>query len=246
MSEKKIDLIAQLLAKAESTTPEEAEALTEHAERLMVKYMIDQSVIDARRAREGKTHEQIIQVPVRFEGTYRNDLLEMGAAVVWALGPMRILQSKLDRHTVMYIVGFESDVSQAEALVRSLHVQAMIALKSWWYEARDTAEYAYAPESHKRQSRRQFVRAFGQGAAARIRENRKSAVQDAGTGTELVLVDRKDQVNAYVNGLNLRPNRDKGSKFWDSNANTAGNVAGRNANTGERSVDRGRGLPAGV
>lgn len=34
MSEKKLDLIAQLLAKAERTTPEEAQALTEHAERL--------------------------------------------------------------------------------------------------------------------------------------------------------------------------------------------------------------------
>lgn len=245
MSEKKIDLIAQLLAKAESTTPEEAEALTAHAERLMVKYAIDQAVIDARRAREGKSHEQIIQVPIRFEGVYRNDFLEMGAAVVWALGSMRVLQSKRDTHTVMYIVGFESDAKQAEVLVRSLQVQAIVALKAWWYVARYTPQYEYMRENLKKHARRQFVRAFGQGAGARITENRATAIEEAGNGTDLVLVERGSKVDEFVDGMTLRKNRDKGHRHWDSGAQTAGNVAGRNANTGERSMTQGRGLPAG-
>ena len=70
MSEAKLDLIAKLLAKAEQTTPEEAEALTEHAERLMVKYGIEQARIDERRARLGQTQEEIVKERMLFTGAY--------------------------------------------------------------------------------------------------------------------------------------------------------------------------------
>src|SRR5690606_28072842 len=132
MNEAKLELITKLLAKAESTTPEEAEALTAHAERLMVKYMIDQATIDARRAREGKSHEQIVTAIIVFEGMYRDSLMEMGSKVVWALGSMRPLRSKMRLQTHLHIVGFESDVRQAETLIRSLHVQCLLALTPWW------------------------------------------------------------------------------------------------------------------
>jgi len=247
MSEQKIDLIAKLLAKAEQTTPEEAEALTAAAEKLMIKYAIDQAVIDARRAREGKTSEKIVQLKLRFEGVYRNDFLEMGAAVVWGLGQMKVLQSKMDKYTVMWIVGYESDAAQAEILVRSLQVQAIVALKTWWYDARYTPRYQYMPENEKKHARRQFVRSFGSGAGNRIRENRASAIHEAGTGTELVLVDRASKVQEWIDdNLTLAPNRDKGHKHYDHGAHVAGNQAGRNANTGERSMTMGRGLPAGA
>lgn len=242
MSEKKIDLIAQLLAKAEQTTPEEAEALTAAAEKLMVRYAIDQAVIDARRAREGKKSEQIVQVPIRFEGVYRNDFLEMGAAVVWGLGQMRVLQSKRDNYTIMFIVGFESDVSQAEVLIRSLQVQGIVALKSWWYTARYEYPYSYMEESPKKHARRQFIRSFGAGAGNRIRENRAIVIEESSSGTDLVLVDRDSKVQEFIDGLTLRPNRDKPHKHFDQGAHLAGNHAGRNANTGEKSVGMGRAL----
>lgn len=94
MSEKKIDLIAQMLSKAESTTPEEAEALTAAAERMMIKYAIDQATIDARRALEGKASEQIVKRKIEFFGMYRQDLLSLGHSVATALGQIRTFQSK--------------------------------------------------------------------------------------------------------------------------------------------------------
>lgn len=45
--------IALLLNKAERTTPEEAEALTAAAEKLMLKYGIEQAHIDAKRRAAG-------------------------------------------------------------------------------------------------------------------------------------------------------------------------------------------------
>jgi len=74
VSEAKVELIAKLLAKAERTTPEEAEALTEHAERLMVKYGVEQALLDERRARLGQTREEIVQERMLFTGTYARDI----------------------------------------------------------------------------------------------------------------------------------------------------------------------------
>lgn len=243
MTEKKADLIAQLLAKAESTTPAEAEALREHAYRLMEKYMIDQAVIDARRAKLGQASEQIVTKIIKFEGMYRRDLQLLGSAVVHALGTMRPLVSNGKRTSWLHIVGFESDVEQAEVLIRSLHVQALLAVKDWWYGVRDTYEYAYEPESAKVRARHTFVIAFGHGVAERIEANRSQVIEEAGTGTELVLVDRKSKVDEFVDGLNLR--NSKSTRKYDPNAYVHGSAAGREANTGERSVSMGRGLPAG-
>jgi hypothetical protein len=255
MSEKKIDLIAQLLAKAESTTPEEAEALTEHAERLMVKYAIDQAVIDARRAKEGKARESIVTRVIAFDGTYRDDLMHMGTYIVRALGSMRPLHSKGRQvstnkmHpngqpvTRLHIVGFESDVDQAEALIRSLQIQAMVALKAWWADERDAR--ANHSNGDQQLARKQFIVGFGSGAGARITENRNQVISESGSGTELVLVDRASAVDDWIAG-NMRVGQGRsGSRRWDSSAQNAGNRAGRSANTGERQMTQGRGLPAG-
>ena len=104
MSEKKADLIAKLLAKAESTTPEEAEALREHAYRLMEKYMIDQAVIDARRARDGQASEKIVTRIIEFDGGY---------AIIKMRPPQETLgftleQSQLRRKYGVTVVGVKS------------------------------------------------------------------------------------------------------------------------------------------
>lgn len=254
MSEKKIDLIAQLLAKAESTTPEEAEALREHAYRLMQKYAVDQAVIDARRAKEGREREQIVTRDIEFDGTYREDLMMMGFQIATALDlrslkSKRRVQSDNPMHprgkpvTLLHVIGFESDVDQAVILIRSLHVQALLAMKAWWTEARNTT-HLLDTASEQTRARGIFLQSFGTGAGNRIRENRRTVVEEAGTGTELVLLDRKALVDEYVNNMNVRAGR-ASRRRWDSSASAAGARAGREANTGERSMTMGRGLPAG-
>ncbi|AWY05356.1 hypothetical protein HOT42_gp05 [Microbacterium phage Metamorphoo] len=244
MTEKKADLIAQLLAKAESTTPEEAEALREHAHRLMAKYMIDQAVIDARRARLGQAHEQIVTKIIPFEGMYRQDMISLGAGVCEALGTVRALQSKGRLTSHLHVIGFESDVEQADILIRSLQVQALLAVKDWWYSVRDTIAYRYHEQADKVRARHTFVVAFGVGASERIKANRATVIEESGSGTDLVLVDRRSKVDEYMNSIPVGKGRASRRRF-DGKAAADGTHAGRNANTGERSMTMGRGLPAG-
>lgn len=243
MSEKKIELIAQLLAKAESTTPEEAEALTEHAERLMVKYMIDQATIDARRAKKGEASEKIIEKRLDFTGAYRGEMVHLSSMVIHGLGSLRMMQytGGTGRVFSAYIIGFESDVAQAEALILSLQIQATVAVRAWWKENKSIYSWQNSYEQEK--ARRSFVHGFGTGAGARIRDSRAKVVSEASTGTDLVLVDRKAQVNAYMDAIPTKRSRSRNATGSDGAAGQ-GYKAGQNANTGGKSVSQGRGIGA--
>lgn len=244
--DKKEDLIAKLLAKAESTTPEEAEALTEHAERLMMKYGIEQAAIDARRAQNGGKPEEIGEQTVDFTGTYRVDMLEMAALIAMAIGPIQCYQSKGrspetgKQYTRLYIVGFDSDRRQAETLVRSLEVQAMVAMRSWWLECRDSYQGPWWSDTEKQRARAGFLRGFGAGAAERIRANRSQLIEEAGSGTELALLDRATAVKDHLDGLGLKAGRAR--REPDAAGFHGGVAAGRNARTGEREMTQGRAL----
>jgi hypothetical protein len=247
MSEKKIDLIAQLLAKAESTTPEEAEALTEAAEKMMAKYMIDQATIDARRAKKGEASEKVIQIQIQFTGAYRGELLNLASRVTNSLGTLRMLQSTTwnkGKTFVAYIIGFESDVAQAKLLIESLEVQAAIAVRAWWKENKDS--YSFLSTYEQEKERRSFVHGFGSGAGDRIWKNRNQIVEEATAGTALVLVSRKDKVNDWVDEQyagTLKSSRGRNATGGGA-AGGAGFRAGQNANTGERAVSQGRGIGA--
>lgn len=236
----KIDLIAKLLAKAESTTPEEAEALTEHAERLMVKYMIDQATIAERRSKQGgHTEEKIVEEMMEFRGVYRDELLRMAALVANALGPVRCMSMGRGTRQYIWLVGFESDVAQAKLLISSLHIQSAVAVRAWWAEHK--AEYSLQTPYDQEKARRSFVHGFGSGASARIRDSRQTIVKGAGTGTELVLLDRSAKVDEYYNAKNLRAARARtatGGGF----AAVAGREAGLKANTGGREMTQGRAI----
>lgn len=233
MGTAKLDLITKLLAKAESTTPEEAEALTEHAERLMLKYGIEQARIDERRARSGAAHEEIVQERMLFAGVYARDLRELGAGVALALGTVHPLYGS-ESASALYLIGHASDVRQAQVLTASLQVQAMVAMRSWWNVERH--RYHRASESDRRRARSGFVRGFGAGVAERIRENRRTVVEEAGVGTDLVLASRRDRVDAFVRAIPTRRARQR--RGVDAGPFIRGQSSGRTANTGERAVDR--------
>lgn len=241
--DKKLELIAQLLAKAESTTPEEAEALTEHAERLMVKYGIEQARIDERRAKAGQASEKIIEERLDFTGAYRGEMLNLCSNVIHGLGGLRGMQFTGGRGKVFsfWIVGFESDVQQAKTLILSLQVQSMVAVRTWWKAHKE--EYSWQNSYEQEKARRSFVHGFGTGAGTRIRESRQQVVQEASKGTDLVLISRDAKVQEYMDGKATRRARRRTATGRDSAAGH-GYRAGQNANTGGRAVTQGRGIEA--
>ena len=235
MTEAKLDLIAQLLAKAESTTPEEAEALTEHAERLMVKYGIEQARIDERRGRLGEEREEIVQERITFAGTYARDMRELGTCVALALETVCPLHAE-GAGSLLYLVGHASDVQQARTLTASLEVQAMVAMRAWWAHHRDV--YRLCSESDRRRARSGFIRGFAAGAAGRIRESRRVIIDEAGSGTELVLASRRDRVDAAVHRMTTR--RGRARHGADAGAYMHGHRSGSQAQTGSRAAAVGR------
>lgn len=230
MNAKKITLVQQLLAKAESTTPEEAEALTEAAERLMIKHGIDQAMIDARRASQSEP-EKVVKDQVTFTGVHRIGLLTMGHVVVSAFGTMRTVRTRRGTTESLVIVGFESDVAQAKMLVESLHLQAFSAMSTWW---RTFEEKVYLTDQQKTMAKRQFLVSFGSGAASRIQKATVEAVAET-TGSALALRDRKAQVDEEI--AEMYPKMSKARAMRGScYGRSEGYAAGRSANTGGRSV----------
>lgn len=237
MSEKKIELIAQLLAKAESTTPEEAEALTEHATRLMTKYMIDQATIDAKRARAGHAQEEIIRASEQMSGSYQKPMLDLWVTVGEAFGPIRFLKSNGKNYINLHIVGFESDVAQFRVLGKSLEVQCAVAMRSWWQE--NKASYDHLSTQGKWEARSAFITGFARGAARRMAESKRQVVSEAGPGTEIMLADRSTAVEEFFNGVPARKGR-ASRGYYDGEASGAGYRAGQQAHTGESGVTQRR------
>lgn len=237
----KEELIAQLLKKAETTTPEEAEALTAKAAELMQKYGIDQMMLAARGT---DVKERIEKLHIPLKGIYAMAYMSMLAAIAKAYGGenVRSYYTQYKQSDVtLTIVGFESDVSSLKVLLASLQLQAVVALNAW---AKNGGIESRMKPMQKFKERRTFLKSFGYGASERLRKSRASVVKDAEKatpGTELVLRSRalavQEFMDANVGGLKSVKSREKSGS---SSASYAGIKAGRNANTGETQVGAGR------
>jgi hypothetical protein len=235
MSDKKLELILQMLAKAESTTPEEAEALTEHAERLMLKYSIDQAVIDERRAKKGETSDKIIEHKIEFTGAYRGEMLHLSNSVIDGLGSLSGLQTtRGDKVFKYWVVGFKSDVDQAVILITSLQIQAAVAVRAWWKAHKE--ELAGMSSYDQEKARRSFVHGFGTGAGFRLLQSRVNLHETISKGTEVVLVSRKEKVEAYTSDITGGRTARARNATGSDGAAVAGYAAGKNANTGSKAV----------
>lgn len=242
MARNQEDTIAKLLIKAENeaTTPAEAESLMAIAEGLMIKYGIERAQIDAKRSKSGKGGEEIVNQHLVFKGEYRDAHADMGAQIVRAFGGMTVYVNggsfDATRKTgrVLYIAGFSGDVESMLILLSSLHIQAVNALSH--FESPEGTK----PSVRLRQ-RREFIRAFGMGAATRIQEAHNAAIRDlqvSAPGTELVLQSREDRVNSWLkdNGINLKATKSRRSLEGVGDARAQGFRKGREASTGESQV----------
>lgn len=235
------ELIAQLLKKAETTTPEEAEALTAKAEQLMLKYGIDRVMLAARGT---DVKERIEKLHIPLTGIYAMAYMSMLNAIAKAYGGENVeaYYTQWKQSDVTFtIVGFESDVSQLKVLLASLQLQAVVALNAW---AKGGGIQDWMKPMQKFKNRRQFLKSFGYGAAERIRRARTRVVKDAESttpGAELVLRDRalavKDFMKVNMPKLKTSKSREKAGSY---DASSAGREAGRKANTGESQVSAGK------
>lgn len=232
--------ITKLLRKAESTTPEEAEALTAKAEELMIRYGIEQARLDAR-LNGDQPSEKIVTETVHITGIYHNAWVRVGSCVARGLGTVRMFRGaeRKNVYTVTFI-GFESDAQQAARLFTSLMLQGTVALRAWWanYKTENPDTVAYMSRMAAYQERRAFVIGFGTGVEERLTRVHHQVVKEETArepGTELVLADRAGQVDSFYDTLGLIKTRSRlTSGYGDGVA--GGRRAGLNANTGETQV----------
>lgn len=230
MSQKKLTLIQQMLAKAESTTPEEAEALTEAAEKLMIKFGINQAMIDAKRQKDSKP-EEMITARVTFSGSYTAYQVRGMAAAASAFGTIRVLMQKRGkRESDLILIGYDSDVTQIKMLIESLILQSVVAMRDWW---KNYPDRGYLTTQQGTMARRQFFASFGYGAADRIKSSLITATSET-TGSEIALRDRGQAAADYMNSQ-FRTRRGTGVRGSFHGA-SEGREAGRRANTGGTAV----------
>lgn len=230
--------IAKLLNLAENTTnAHEAEAFTAQAEKLMLKYNIEQATLDAAKQKSGAATDLdvvIEQVHIADGHGYALAMLE----IAHYIGPsfsLRTLQSSVKDSSakVAWFIGHRSDVEQAVTLFRSMMIQSKDQAVSWW---RTTGKHStiWMTDNDAYLARREFIFAFGRGVGSRLQETLGKVVAESAAGTELVLVDRRAQVDRWVEGnLKIGKGRTSSRRGGGNAARSAGFQAGRDAINGK-------------
>ena len=237
--QKMLERIQLLLNKAESTTPEEAQALREHAERLAVRHGIDQARIEAERTGQSIRRENIVWSKHVFSKAYFNRVeSNFWSRIANGIGEVRCYRTVLSQTSRRFsMVGYESDVARVEMLAASLWLQAQTALDAWWKspETRFDRRYQWTP-NERLTVRGAFLDNFAYAAAERLRAQRKEALDEVkGTGTDLVLASRLAQVDEECGWGSARK-----ARRTSFHANQAGYRAGQKASLGGNEVSGGR------
>lgn len=224
------DKIAKLLAKAEGTTnPHEAETFMAKAEALMLQHGIERAQLEARRP--GQRTDDIVQVRILIKNGhgYAKAMVAIGHAIAPSFS-VRSLQSGMpDGSWVLWFVGHRSDVTQAETLFNSLAEQSRKQALHWWKTEGKTAHPFYT-DNDAYLARREFIYAFASGVRARLEETRTRLVEEAATGTALVLRERLEVVVEWIDeNMQVGKARASSRNHGGMAAAKAGKQAGRDA-----------------
>lgn len=240
--EKYAERIAKLLAKAESTTPEEAELLLEKAADLMAQYAISDAMVDAAR---GIERDEIVKESFEFEGTYRQAHMQILWAMTQQAGCRGVQSDWGDRRRLtFYVIGFKSDVDRIRMIHSSVSIQCAQSLAAWW-RAQDTS---WMDRNRKFAARREFIFGYARGLGDKLAVAWKKAEAeyvatdgDPSSSVALVLRSRKERVDEWTDnyyGGSLR-SISRTYKSGGIQARQAGAAAGRNADVGQGGL-RGR------
>lgn len=228
MSDSMNEKIKKLLRLAERAgTPAEAETASRMAERLMLKWGIEEAMLgDLAEKQEAIVTKHTQKFPKTFEkprGSIAN-------SVILGFGNMKAWWAW---DNTMVVMGFESDVDRALLFIPSILVQADHALANWWkdYPLRSSLTAAEA-----KRAKRNFLFAFGSEVRRRLTEMRAEEVavsdETAIKSTALVLLDRGKLVDAEYDAKHAAGMRRPKSLKGSLHGGAAGREAGARANLG--------------
>jgi len=259
--------IAKLLALAESSNPHEAELAQAQAERLMVKWGIDEAVVRALDKSKGRKKVEVVEKRVHFFGIYAHASQLMGSGMGHVYGSVRVLvgqgyakdpakNDKPSKAYMIYVIGHEDEVDRFITLIRSLEVQATNAVNAWWKgrerSRKENGVNDYDPFSMSTvkltpmeafKARRQFIISFSAAAQSRVAKMRASVLAEVkkergGTSTELALTDQAAEVDAFMKRVYPSLKSVRSNLKGSSEGRTAGHRAGASADIGGTQITR--------
>lgn len=231
-TDKIITKIRGLLAKAESTTDEEAALLLDKAAELQAKYRIEQAQIVA----AGNVVDDPIERRWVKINRYLSPKGSLSVKLANAFDAHVVWSHKRSGSGTLEFVGHRSDLDVIEALLVSLEIQLdreLLNVKG--YSSADT-----------RSRRTSFADGWCSTVGNRVKQHYAAALktESAGTtGTDLVLLDRSQRVDAkYQELYGRRPRYShgrRGGSNWSARA--SGREAGQRADIGLTGVRGSRG-----
>lgn len=234
------DKINKLMAKAERTEfPEEAELFLAKAQELMTEYSIDEAML---RVSKPTVTEEIAELKLVYTGGMRKALYMLGHRLAEYNGCRAFFTDKRGakpRNITVTVIGFPKDLERIELLDTSLKLQCAVALKRFVKENVDPSWH----RGYKRNEKREFVIGFVEGVAVKLKLAEEKAVKEAaeekGTGVELAIRSRKDQVDdwtdtAYPNLRSIRSRMQRGSVTAKAKGIEKGMKANTNTDPGLR------------
>jgi len=215
-----------------------ADAALARAAAIMARHSIDLATIDAERRALGQaSQEQIGRLILDpFTGIYAKMFVQLYTEIAAAVGTVTAISVDLGKLQQVWLVGTEADAEQVKMLGVSLLLQAQDAMARW----AKTANMSGLTAMEKFKNRRQFLLSFAIAAADRIRGTLNQAVDEAGDGTAIVLIDRKTRVDNFVKETYKIVSKQTNWQPGTVDAAIAGTVAGRNTNIGQTAVNGGR------
>lgn len=240
--EKYIDKVMKLLAKAEKTTPEEAEALVAKATELMVRHEIDEAMLAT--AQGLRVQDTIVEKRILFRGTYSIGQRDLMFAVGRAQG-FRLIQGGSGALIWGTWIGFKRDIAAAEMLLTSLLIQQAREANRFM---KDNPPPDHATAFEKFALKRSHTLGFAEGVGSIIRQARRAATEeaqaahaaaspDSDTSVALVLKSKDEQVKDWYDTRYGKLRAGRARRLSTSySARDAGVSAGRSANLGGTAV----------
>jgi hypothetical protein len=217
--------IKALLAKAKSTTNEhERDSYQAQATRLMAKWGVDDAMLAA------EEDQLIITEQFRMEHQPLDGWCVLLDNVARGLGTVRVLASGMltGDFVILYLVGHRSDVDRLKILWDYLHPQASVALQAYWdHYVRFMPPTEAIIDWLAHTKRAQFLASYGNSVGNRLQQEKEDATKSV-SGSDLVLVDRKKQVDDFVDE-NIKPQDTTFYYYEDLSARIAGWTGGAQA-----------------
>lgn len=214
--------IQGLLAKADGTDNEhERDAFYAKAQSLMLKHAIDEAMLEAA---GGKTEdgEPVVETFVfSVDDRFRPGKIQLLHGIAETNRVQAVFHRATKKNQAASLVGFKSDIEFVKLLYTSALMQALSS-GSKAFSSHDGYGTRHTFLSN-------FVLGFAQTVVQRLAAAQRDAQREAGTGAELVLVDRQDRVDAKFADAFPKVGTARGSISNNSGARAAGRVAGQRA-----------------